>query len=139
MLKMPPSRSPAWQAKMPESTGWLPGHLAVFDRRSKFRIPCNENANGQMEKRREMRIIVTAIMIAAMATPAYAQFNPNLLGEGKKLKSDAEITQEQERESRFKSGISKIPEQKGKVDPWGNVRGVATPQPNQNQSRPSSK
>ena len=86
-----------------------------------------------------MRNVLTAMMILAMATPAYAQITPNMMGGGTKLKTDLELKQEQEREAGFKSGISRIPDQKGKADPWGGVRGAVTPQPNQNQARPSTK
>jgi hypothetical protein len=79
-------------------------------------------------------------MIVAMATPACAQLTPNLLGGGaQKLKTDVDVRREQERESGFQSGISKIPDAKGKVDPWGNVRAAAPPQPDQKQARPGSK
>jgi len=75
--------------------------------------------------------LATAIMVVALATPAYAQMSPNLLGGDKgRLKTDVEVKEEQARESGFKSGLSKIPDQKGKVDPWGNVRG-STPPPSQ--------
>ena len=86
-----------------------------------------------------MRYFVTAMMIVALATPACAQVTPNLSGGGTKLKTDADIKQEQDRENGFKSGISKIPDAKGKVDPWGNVRGAAPPPAAQSQARPSSK
>jgi hypothetical protein len=68
--------------------------------------------------------LVTAVMVAAIATPVCAQMGPpNVLGEGTKLKTDVEIKQERDRENGFKSGLSKIPDApKGKVDPWGNVR-----------------
>ena len=85
-----------------------------------------------------MRNIVLALVIAATATPAYAQLSPNVLGEGVKLKTDVEVKQEQERESGYKAGVSKIPDAKGKSDPWGGVR-AATPAPGQNQSRSNAK
>jgi hypothetical protein len=70
---------------------------------------------------------VLALMIIAMATPAFAQIGngmgPNLAGEPRKLKTDVEIKQEQEREAGYKSGLSKIPDAKPtKNDPWGSVR-----------------
>jgi hypothetical protein len=75
--------------------------------------------------------LVIAMMVVAIATPACAQIMPNLLGGDKgKMKTDVEVKEEQARESGFKSGLSKIPDQKGKVDPWGNVRG-STPPPSQ--------
>ena len=70
-----------------------------------------------------MKKLVTAVMVAAIATPAYAQgVAPNVLGDGARLKTDVDIKQERDRENGFKSGLSKIPDAKGKVDPWGNVR-----------------
>jgi hypothetical protein len=86
-----------------------------------------------------MRSLVAMTIIAAIATPAGAQVAPNLMGDGIHRKTDVEVRQEQERESGYKTGLSKIPDSKGKADPWGNVRGVATPQSNQSQQRPASK
>jgi len=86
-----------------------------------------------------VRNTVLAIMIVAMATPVYAQISPNLAADSIKLKTDVDVKREQERESGYKSGVSKIPDQKGKVDPWGNVRGAAAPASGQNQSRSNSK
>jgi len=87
-----------------------------------------------------MRKTVLAIMIVAMATPVCAQISPNLAGgRSIKPKTDVEVKQEQEREAGYKAGVSKIPDAKGKVDPWGGVRGAATPASGQNQSRSNSK
>ena len=86
-----------------------------------------------------MRNTVLALVIAAMATPVYAQTAPNFAADGVKLKTDVDIKREQEREAGYKSGVSKIPDAKGKVDPWGGVRGAATPASGQNQSRSNSK
>jgi hypothetical protein len=86
-----------------------------------------------------LRNTVLALVIVAMATPAYAQFAPNLAGGGRvNPKTDVEIKQEQERESGYRSGVSKIPDVKGKSDPWAGVRGAA-PAPGQNQSRSNAK
>jgi len=79
-----------------------------------------------------------ALVIAAMATPAYAQLSPNLAAGSVKLKTDVEVRQEQERESGYRSGVGKIPDAKGKSDPWAGVRGAA-PAPAQNQSRSNAK
>jgi hypothetical protein len=85
------------------------------------------------------RLMATAIIVAA-TVPAYAQdFKPNLLEDVAKRKTDVEINQEREREQAYKSGISKIPDAKGKVDPWGTVRGAATPPTPQNPQRPASR
>jgi len=82
-----------------------------------------------------MRNIVLALVIAGMATPAYAQFSPNLAGGGaSRPKTDVEIKQEQEREAGYKNGVSRIPDAKGKSDPWSGVRSAA-PAPGQSQSR----
>jgi hypothetical protein len=86
-----------------------------------------------------VRHIVLALVIAALATPAYAQFAPNLVGGGSvHPKTEVEVQQEKERESGYRSGVSKIPDAKGKSDPWAGVRGAA-PAPGQNQSRSSAK
>ena len=85
-----------------------------------------------------MRKAALAIMIAAMATPVCAQTAPNFAADGVKLKTDVEVKQEREREAGYKSGVSKIPDQKGKLDPWGNVRGAAPPS-GQGPSRSTSK
>jgi hypothetical protein len=97
-----------------------------------------------------MKSLMATMVAVAMATPAAAQspnsgigggqsMGPNMLGEYSKLKTDVEIQQEKDRERAYKSGISKIPDAKGKVDPWGTVRGTATPQPAQNPQRPASR
>jgi hypothetical protein len=83
-----------------------------------------------------VRHIVLALVIAAMATPAYAQLSPNLAGGTAKLKSDADVKQEKDRENAYRSGVSKIPDAKAKSDPWSGVRNAA---PAQNQSRSSVK
>lgn len=86
-----------------------------------------------------LRNTVLALVIAALATPAYAQFAPNLAGSGRvHPKTDVEIKQEQEREAGYRSGVSSIPDAKGKSDPWAGVRGAA-PAPGQNQSRSNAK
>jgi hypothetical protein len=82
-----------------------------------------------------VRHTVLALVIAALATPAYAQFSPNLAGERSKLKTDAEVRQEKERESGYRSGVNRIPDGKVKSDPWSGVRNAA---PAQNQSRSSA-
>jgi hypothetical protein len=97
-----------------------------------------------------VRITLTTIMIVAMAAPAYAQLTPGssspegakpsiTVGGNKKAKTDDDIKYERELDQAYKSGLSKIPDQKAKADPWGNVRGAATPQSNPTQRRPSSK
>ncbi len=87
-----------------------------------------------------MRYIVTAIMIVAVATPVYAQLKPNMLGgDSPKMKTQEEVKAQEERENSYKAGVSKIPDQKGKTDPWGGVRGSSTSQTNQKQGQQGSK
>jgi hypothetical protein len=83
-----------------------------------------------------VRHTVLALVIAAIATPAYAQFTPNLAGGGAKLKTDAEVKQERDREAGYRSGVNRIPDGKAKSDPWSGVRNAA---PAQNQSRSNTK
>jgi hypothetical protein len=86
-----------------------------------------------------MKYLMATIIVVAIATPAGAQ-KPNMLGgDVMKLKTDAEFQQEKERERAYKSGIAKIPDAKGKMDPWGNVRSPATTQPAQTPQRPASR
>jgi hypothetical protein len=91
--------------------------------------------------------LTTLLLTAAAATPAAAQapgmgqsqpngMNMNLWADGFHLKTDQEVKQEQEKERAYKAGMSKIPDQKAKNDPWGNVR--ATP-PSATAQRPAAK
>jgi hypothetical protein len=58
-----------------------------------------------------------------------------LLNDGFHLKTDVEVNEERERA--YKSGMSKIPDQKVKKnDPWGAVR---TPPPTASDQRPATK
>jgi hypothetical protein len=83
-----------------------------------------------------VRHIVLALVIVALATPAYAQFNMNPTD--MHPKTDVEVKKEKEREAGYRSGLSKIPDAKGKSDPWSNVRS-ASPTPGQNQPRSTAK
>ena len=115
--------------------------------------------------RSTVRNLVTTAIIVAMATPAYAQLSPGsgapatgapatgspgaaspqggrpslTLGGEKKAKTEDEIKYERELDQAYKSGLNKIPDQKAKADPWGNIRGAGTSQSNASQKRPSSK
>jgi len=95
-----------------------------------------------------VRILVTTMMMVALAAPAYAQVpgsgssggaRPSLtLGGETKSKTEDELKEEKEREDAYKAGVNKIPDQKAKSDPWGNLR-TATPQSAAKQQRPASK
>jgi hypothetical protein len=90
------------------------------------------------------KLITMTLLLAGMAVPAAAQApgqgetGPalNLLDGGRHLKTDVEVNQERDREHAYKAGMSKIPDQKVKNDPWGAVR--ATP-PTASNQRPASK
>jgi hypothetical protein len=87
-----------------------------------------------------VRKTVLALVIAAIATPAGAQMGPNLSGGRTKLKTDVDVKQEREREAGYKAGLSKIPDAKGKPDPWGGVRTTtSTPPSGEKQSRTNAK
>jgi hypothetical protein len=80
---------------------------------------------------------MTAIVIGALAGPAYAQVpgsnnsngaRPSItLGGEQKSKTEDELKEEKARDEAYKAGVAKIPEQKAKSDPWGNLRSAATP------------
>jgi len=91
------------------------------------------------------KLVTMTLLLVAVAAPAAAQapgsnqqpdFKPNVFGEGMHLKTDVEVKEQQEKERAYKAGMSKIPDQKAKVDPWGNVR--ATP-PSATAQRPAAK
>jgi hypothetical protein len=85
-----------------------------------------------------VRNTVLVLAVVAMTTPVSAQVMPNIAAGDVKLKTDVDVRQEKEREAGYRSGISKIPDAKGKQDPWGGVRST-TPAPGQNQPRSSAK
>ena len=72
-----------------------------------------------------MRACVTAAIIALLTTAASAQ-SMNILG-GSKMVTEDEVKAQQERDSAYKSAISKLPSQKPATDPWGNIRGAGAP------------
>jgi hypothetical protein len=73
-----------------------------------------------------MRAFMTAAVIALSATAATAQ-SLNVLGGNTKMVTEEEVKAQQERDSAYKSAISKMPSQKPASDPWGNVRGAGAP------------
>ena len=79
-----------------------------------------------------MRTIAAAVIITALATPALAQFGGGMINEGlgqRGFKTEEEVKAQQQREQNYKSGLSKIPDQKSSTDPWGNVRTETKPAP----------
>jgi hypothetical protein len=78
---------------------------------------------------RNVLIALLLLQVLVVAAPAAAQtpggqdgFRPNLMGDPSHRKTYEEVQEEQDREKAYKSGISKIPDQKAKSDPWGAVR-----------------
>jgi hypothetical protein len=79
------------------------------------------------------KLFTTILLLSGMAASAAAQMpgsaqsgpSMNMFGEGMHLKTDVEVKQEQDRERAYKSGMSKIQDQKPKNDPWGAVRSTA--------------
>jgi hypothetical protein len=99
-----------------------------------------------------MRSLVATIVIVALGSPAYAQLStggapggtsssgrPSLtLGGEQKAKTEDDLKEEKARDDAYKAGVAKIPEQKAKSDPWGNLR-AAAPQPKPTAQKPSPK
>jgi hypothetical protein len=89
-------------------------------------------------------ISLTGLALAGMATPAAAQMpgqgekgpSLNMLNDSSHRRTDVEVHEEQDRERAYKSGMSKIPDQKVKNDPWGAVR---TSPPTASNQRPATK
>ncbi len=73
-----------------------------------------------------MRALVTAAIIALATTAASAQ-SMNILQDKKRMVTEEEVKAQQERDSAYKSAISKMPSQKPATDPWGNIRGAGAP------------
>ena len=73
-----------------------------------------------------MRALVTAAIIALATTGASAQ-SMNILQDKKRMVTEEEVKAQQERDSAYKSAISKVPSQKPATDPWGNIRGAGAP------------
>jgi hypothetical protein len=73
------------------------------------------------------RMAVVAVVIALLASPAYAQMPAmNLLME-KPGKTQDEKDADAAREKAYQDTLKKIPDAKAPADPWGNVRSTDTP------------
>ena len=74
-----------------------------------------------------MRILAAAAVMALLTVPAYAQAPKlNLLQDGTS-KTQEQKDAEAARDKAYQESLKKIPDAKGSVDPWGNVRGTDTP------------
>lgn len=71
-----------------------------------------------------MKRLATTMLFVLLATPAFSQgLNLNMLGDRGTPKTQDEVDAEKARDSAYKSGLKKLPDQNAKVDPWGNIRG----------------
>ena len=84
-----------------------------------------------------MKAFVTAAIIAFGTTAALGQAM-NLLGGNQKMITQEDVKAQEERDSAYKSAISKMPAQKPAGDPWGSVRGANAPN-NQTGARSGAK
>jgi hypothetical protein len=90
------------------------------------------------------KLLTTALLLAVVAAPAAAQMpgsndnqlHLNMFGDGMHFKTEEEVKAEKDKERAYKAGMSKIPDQKAKSDPWGNVR---TTPPTATAQRPAPK
>jgi hypothetical protein len=87
-----------------------------------------------------MKIFRAAVLIALLATPAYAQMpNVNLIPETPSKTQD-QIDQEKVQEKAYRDSLRKIPDAKASSDPWGDVRSSDAPKAEKRtQAKPRTK
>ena len=69
-----------------------------------------------------MKVFRMAVVIALLASPAYAQMPAMNLMMDKPGKTQDEKDAEAAREKAYQDTLKKIPDAKAPTDPWGNVR-----------------
>ncbi len=69
-----------------------------------------------------MKVFRTAVVIALLASPAYAQVPPINLLQDKPGKTQDEKDADAARDKAYKESLKKIPDAKAPADPWGTVR-----------------
>ena len=74
-----------------------------------------------------MKIFLAAIVVAALASPAFAQQKPVPKYGELEGKKPHEIRAEKEAEAAYQKSLKGIPEAKGSSDPWGSVRSDSAP------------
>jgi hypothetical protein len=82
----------------------------------------------QMARSRRVVGAFSAAMTAALLTGSAAAQTPELhmpMGGDTKAMTDEEKAQQAEREREYRDAVKKIPDQKAKTDPWGDVRNSA--------------
>jgi hypothetical protein len=75
-----------------------------------------------------MKVFRMAVVIALLASPAYAQMPAlNLLQDNRPAKTQEEKDAEAARDKAYKDSLKKIPDAKAPADPWGTVRSTDAP------------
>jgi len=74
-----------------------------------------------------MKVFRMAVVIALLASPAYAQMPALNLLQDKPGKTQDEKDAEAVRDKAYKDSLKKIPDAKAPADPWGTVRSTDTP------------
>ena len=70
-----------------------------------------------------MKVFRTAVLLAMLAGPAYAQEMPHInMMQDAPSKTDEEKAADAERDQRYKETLKKIPDAKTSTDPWGGMR-----------------
>jgi hypothetical protein len=70
-----------------------------------------------------MKVFRTAVLLAMLAGPAYAQQMPHInMMQDAPSKTDDEKAADAERDQRYKETLKKIPDAKASTDPWGSMR-----------------
>jgi hypothetical protein len=70
-----------------------------------------------------MKVFRTAVLLAMLAGPAYAQEMPHInMMQDAPSKTDEEKAADAERDQRYKETLKKIPDAKASTDPWGGMR-----------------
>lgn len=70
------------------------------------------------------RMVMLMAAAVAWATPALAQMPAINMAPMDRPKTSEEIEKQKEIDRAYKDAISKLPDQQGSKDPWGNVRSV---------------
>ena len=74
-----------------------------------------------------MKVFRMAVVIALLASPAYAQMPSMNLLMDKPGKTQDEKDADAAREKAYNDSLKKIPDAKAPADPWGNVRSTDAP------------
>jgi hypothetical protein len=74
-----------------------------------------------------MKVFRMAVVIALLASPAYAQMPALNLMMEKPGKTQDEKDADAAREKAYKDSLKKIPDAKAPADPWGTVRSTDAP------------